>query len=274
MDTLVNVHDRSLPHAATEGQPAPPAIEIRNISKTFNAIKALDKISLDIYPNEIFALLGANGSGKTTLLRIMSTLVAPDPPLNGVRPSCKILGFNLFRQQDKIRRITGYVPQRDALYENLSALDNVKIFSLPYRINPKIRRARIKELLEQVQLYDRKNALAKTLSGGMAKRLSIICSLVHSPAVLFLDEVTVGLDTDLRRQIWGMLSELKKRCTIVLTTHYIPDAETYCDRVALIHNGHILACGKPAELVREYPPAANLEEATLLCQNESLKSAA
>jgi ABC-2 type transport system ATP-binding protein len=160
----------------------------------------------------------------------------------------------------------GYVPQRDALYENPSAIDNINLFSIPYDVEKKTRQARIKNLLGLVKLYDRKDALVKTFSGGMLKRLSIVCALVHNPAVLFLDEVTVGLDTELRREIWGLLAELKQNCTIVLTTHYIPDAETYCDRVALIYNGHILNCGKPSELIQKYPPATNLEEVTVLSQ--------
>jgi ABC-2 type transport system ATP-binding protein len=243
------------------------AIEIKNISKTFKNIKALDNVSLNIYRNEICALLGPNGSGKTTLLRIISTLIPADPPdsrHNG--RTCRIMGFDLFGKQDRIRRIMGYVPQRDALYENLSALDNIKLFSTPYDVEKKTRQTRIKHLLELVKLYDRKDALVKTYSGGMLKRLSIVCALVHNPSVLFLDEVTVGLDTELRREIWSLLGELKKTCTIVLTTHYIPDAETYCDRVALIYNGHILNYGKPSELVQMYPPATNLEEVTLLSQ--------
>jgi len=243
------------------------AIEIKNISKTFKNIKALDNVSLDIHQNEIFALLGSNGSGKTTLLRIISTLLPADPP-DSKKPdrACRIMGLDLFTQQDRIRHIMGYVPQRDALYENLSAIDNINLFSIPYDVEKKTRQARIKELLGLVRLYDRKDALVKTFSGGMLKRLSIVCALVHNPAVLFLDEVTVGLDTELRREIWGLLAELKNNCTIVLTTHYIPDAETYCDRVALIYNGHILNCGKPSELIQMYPPATNLEEVTVLSQ--------
>ncbi len=241
------------------------AIQIKNISKTFKTLKALDNVSLDIYKNEIFALLGSNGSGKTTLLRILSTLIPADPLESKSRPrSCKIGGYDLFTQQDLVRTITGYVPQKDALYENLSAMDNILLFSAPYNIDRELKKTRIKELLQVVRLYDRKDYLSKTFSGGMLKRLSIVCALVHKPSVIFLDEVTVGLDTDLRHEIWELLKELKKESTIVLTTHYIPDAETYCDRVALIRNGHILDCGNPAELVKKYAPARNLEEVTLL----------
>jgi ABC-2 type transport system ATP-binding protein len=243
------------------------AIELKNISKTFKTVKALDNISLDIHRNEITALLGPNGSGKTTLLRIISTLIPADHPgsHNNGRV-CRINGYDLFSEQDKVRRIMGYVPQRDALYENLSAMDNLRLFSVPYNLERKYRQKRMIELLKLVKLYNRRDSLVKTFSGGMIKRLSIICALVHNPSVLFLDEVTVGLDTELRREIWDLLAELKKNCTIVLTTHYIPDAETYCDKVALIYYGHILNYGKPKELVQMYPPATNLEEVTLLSQ--------
>lgn len=244
------------------------AIEIENISKTYNNVKALDNVSLNIYRNEIFGLLGPNGSGKTTLLRIMSTLIPPDSPDSTDRHNrkCRIMGYNLFNEEDKIRRIMGYVPQRDALYDSLSALDNIILFSTPYDIDKQTSQKRITELLKLVKLYERRHALVKTFSGGMIKRLSIICALVHNPSVLFLDEVTVGLDTQLRLEIWDLLRELKQYSTIVLTTHYVPDAENHCDRVALIYEGHILDCGEPKELVNKYPTASSLEEVTLICQ--------
>lgn len=256
-----------------EGRSDDIAIDIRNVSKTFGTFKALDGISLSIHRNEIFGLLGPNGSGKTTLLRILSTLVPADQPMrsNGMdgHRSCEILGFDLFRQQDEIRKIMGYVPQHDALYGDLSAMDNLIFFSEPYPIDRVERKTRIDELLKRVALGHRRYDLAKNFSGGMLKRLSIICSLVHKPKLLFLDEITVGLDTPLRREIWDLISELKKESTIVVTTHYIPDAQNYCDRVAMILDGHILDCGRPAEIIAKYPPATDLEEVTLICQNKT-----
>lgn len=244
------------------------AIEIENISKTFKKTKALDSISLSIYQNEVFGLLGPNGSGKTTLLRILCTLVPPDPAASSDKGTrkCRIMGHDLFKEQESVRQIMGYVPQRDALYGDLSALDNLILFSTPYDIGKRVRQERIEELLKLVELYDRRHELAKTFSGGMLKRLSIVCALVHKPVVLFLDEITVGLDTPLRREIWDLLQELKRDSTVVITTHYIPDAENYCDRVALVFEGHVLDCGRPAELVQKYAPASSLEEVTLICQ--------
>jgi ABC-2 type transport system ATP-binding protein len=245
------------------------AIEIKNISKTFGKTRALDGVSLDIRPNEIFGLLGPNGAGKTTLLRILSTLVPADHSNHselGHRRG-RILGFDLFKERDRIREILGYVPQRDALYGDLSALDNLIFFSQPYAMDKKVRQERMEYLLNRVGLYHRRQDLIKNFSGGMMKRLSILCALVHRPKVLFLDEITVGLDTQLRHEIWGLIKELKCESTILVTTHYIPDAQNNCDRVALIYEGHILDCGRPEEIIARFPPATNLEEVVLICQN-------
>lgn len=245
------------------------AIEIKNISKTFGKTRALDGVSLNIRQNELFGLLGPNGAGKTTLIRILSTLVPADHS-NHADPSHRqgqILGFDLFKERDRIREILGYVPQRDALYGDLSALDNLIFFSQPYPMDKRDRQERIGYLLNRVGLYPRRHDLVKDFSGGMVKRLSIICALVHRPKVLFLDEVTVGLDTPLRHEIWNLIQEWKSESTILVTTHYIPDAQNNCDRVALIYEGRILDCGRPEEIIARFPPATNLEEVALICQN-------
>ncbi len=246
------------------------AIDVRNASKTFKNVKALDNVSLSIYYNEIFGLLGPNGSGKTTLLRILSTLMPPDrsPAGDNEGSRCSIMGHDLLREQEIIRQITGYVPQQNALYVDLSALDNLILFSTPYGLDKRVQRERIDELLKLVELYERRHELVKTFSGGMMKRLSIICALVHRPAVLFLDEVTVGLDTALRREIWALIQRIKESSTMVITTHYVPEAENYCDRVALMSQGRVLDCGNPKELVRKYPGASDLEEVMLICEKQ------
>ena len=205
--------------------PDKKAIEVENISKTFKNIQALDNISLSVKQNEVFGLLGPNGSGKTTLLHILCTVMSPDPinPNDGHNRKCEIMGYNVFREQDKIRRIIGYVPQQDPLYGDLSALDNLMFFSTPYELDKPEQKKRIDELLNMLGLYERRNDLVKTFSGGMLKRISIICALVHRPSVLFFDEVTVGLDTSLRHEVWQLIRELKKESAVVVTTHYIPD---------------------------------------------------
>ncbi len=247
------------------------AIVIRNLSKTFKNVKALDRINLDIHFNEIFGLLGPNGSGKTTLLRILATLMSPDRHSNSLTSStndyvCRINGLELLKNQEDIRKISGYVPQQMALYIDLSAIDNLILFSTPYGFDKSSQMNRINELLKLVGLYERRHELVKTFSGGMQRRLSIVCALVHKPSILFLDEVTVGLDTSLRHEIWHIIEQLKKYSTIVITTHYIPEAEQYCSRVALMSTGKILDIGSPDKLIKKYPTASNLEEVMLMCE--------
>jgi ABC-2 type transport system ATP-binding protein len=241
-------------------------IEVNKMSKRFKKIVALDHISLHIFHNEIFGLIGPNGSGKTTLLRILCTLIKPDQrsPGSSKNSICKIVGHDLLTAQSEIRKKIGYVPQQDALYNDLSALDNLIYFSTPYCPDKIVQRKRIIELLDLLKLHDRRHDLVKTYSGGMKKRLSIACALVHHPEILFLDEITVGLDTSLRHEIWALLEEQKKTSTIVITTHYIPEAEKHCDRVALMLNGRILQFGAPGDLVSRHKPAANLEEVMLI----------
>jgi len=246
------------------------AIEINNLTKFFKKNKALNALSLQVYNNEIFGLLGPNGSGKTTLLRILSTIMAPDQSFADAKnnQSCIISGLDLFQDQAAIRKIIGYVPQQDALYADLSAIDNLILFSTPYCFDKKEQKNRITELLHLVQLYERRHDLVRTFSGGMKKRLSIACALVHKPEVILLDEITVGLDTSLRREIWALIKEQKKSSSIVITTHYIPDAEQYCDRVALMLNGNILDCGSPQQLIENNYPASNLEEVMMIYEQK------
>ncbi|MDY6834642.1 MAG: ABC transporter ATP-binding protein [Chloroflexota bacterium] len=246
-------------------------IVVQNLSKTYGRVRALDRISLNIESDEVFGLLGPNGSGKTTLLRILATVIPPNR--RGVRSVnndvvCRIAGYDLYKGRKKVRRAIGYVPQRDALYDDLSALDNLMFFSAPYGV--KGNKERALELLSMVGLYERRNSLVKTFSGGMLKRLSIICSLVHEPPVIFLDEPTVGLDAQTRREIWSLVGGLKHGRTIVTTTHYTPEAEENCDRVALIFRGHLLDIGTPAEVISRYPPAVDLEGAMSIAQQQSL----
>jgi ABC-2 type transport system ATP-binding protein len=238
----------------------PWAVDIASMSKHFRKAAALKGISLQVRPREIFGLLGPNGSGKTTLLRILCTLMLPDAGSG----RCRVAGHDLLGEQGALRRKIGYVPQQDALYTDLSARDNLLLFSTPYFSGRNPQEKRVDELLHQVRLYERRHDLVKTFSGGMKKRLSIACALAHNPEVLFLDEVTVGLDTSLRHEIWGLLREQKQHSSIVVTTHYIPEAEQYCDRVALMLQGSILDVGRPGELIEKNRPAANLEEVMLV----------
>jgi ABC-2 type transport system ATP-binding protein len=245
-------------------------IQVSNISKTFGRVKALDKVSLTVYRNEIFGLLGPNGSGKTTLLRILATLIHPDSrsPKGGHKVNCSIAGHDIFSEGDKIRRVIGYVPQRDSLYSDLSAQDNLIFFSTPYALKEK--RKHVVQLLQMAGLYDRRNSLVSTFSGGMMKRLSVMCALVHEPSVIIFDEATVGLDQEIRREIWNLIKELKQGRAVIVTTHYIDEAEAHCDRVALLFDGKVLDVGTPAELLAKYPPARSLEEAVGIIQRQHI----
>lgn len=236
-------------------------IQVCNISKTFGRVRALDSVFLTVYRNEILGLLGPNGSGKTTLLRILATLVTPDSHSTHItdRVSCTIAGHDIFTEGPKVRHAIGYVPQQDSLYTDLSAQDNLIFFTTPHALRHNHKR--VAELLQMAGLYDRRNALVSTLSGGMAKRLSVMCALAHEPPVMIFDEATVGLDAETRRDIWNLMEKLKQGRAIIATTHYIIEAEEYCDRVALIFEGKVLDVGSPAHLVAKYPPARNLDEA-------------
>ena len=242
------------------------AIQIKNLSKTFGHVKALNGISLTINKNEVLGLLGPNGSGKTTLMRILATLTKPDSPKHKGAPytSCKVLEYDLLKERDKIKEIIGYVPQQDALYADLSAEDNVIFFSAPYASNGKKKNA--EELLKKVNLLHRKKDIVKTFSGGMVKRLSITCSLAHNPSIILLDEATVGLDAQTRQDVWDIINDLKRESTVIVTTHYTPEAEQNCDRVAWIFQGEVLDLGSPAELIRKHPKAKNLDEAMSFSQ--------
>jgi ABC-2 type transport system ATP-binding protein len=241
-------------------------IQVCNISKTFGRVRALDSVSLTVHRNEILGLLGPNGSGKTTLLRILATLVTPDSPSTHItdRISCRIAGHDIFSEGAKVRYAIGYVPQQDSLYTDLSVQDNLIFFSTPHVFGH--RQKRVAELLQMAGLYDRRDALVSTLSGGMVKRLSVMCALAHEPSIMILDEATVGLDAETRRDIWNLMVKLKEGRAIITTTHYIIEAEKYCDRVALLFEGKVLDVSSPADLVAKYPPARNLDEAVLIAQ--------
>lgn len=274
MPALLYVEDRHIWLVAIEcNQMAERAcatdvlVDVRNVSKTFGQVKALNAVSLTIGANEIFGLLGPNGSGKTTMLRILATLLPPDS--RSIRSSaekviCRVAGHDLFTRSDEVRRTIGYVPQRDCLYGDLSAQDNLIFFSTAYDLADKSQR--IGQLLRMAGLYERRNTLVSTFSGGMMKRLSIMCALAHEPPVLLLDEATVGLDAETRRGIWKILEELKTGRAIVVATHYINEAEEHCDRVALLIDGKVVDVGAPTELIGRYPPARNLEEAAAMIQ--------
>jgi ABC-2 type transport system ATP-binding protein len=219
------------------------AIKIRNLTKIFNKkVRAVDNISFDVLEGEIFGLLGSNGSGKSTTLRMLATVLEPT--------SGRIDFQNADHNRNKIRNIIGYIPQQDLLYEDLSVTDNLKLFSRSYNLSDKQRMQKIEDLLDKLELVKYRRYFAGDLSGGYKKRLSIAIALLHDPKIIIADEITIGLDPDLRGKIWDLLFELKKESSIIFTTHYLEEAEKLCDHIALMDLGKILVRGKPREIIK------------------------
>ena len=221
----------------------PIVIEAKNLEKRFGAIEAVRGIDLEVRKGEIFGFLGPNGAGKSTTINILCTLLKP------TSGTASVAGFDVARQPNEVRSRLGLVFQDPSLDIQLTARENLEFHAFLYRVPKAERAARINAVLEMVQLTDRAESLVMTYSGGMKRRLEIARGMLHTPEVLFLDEPTIGLDTQTRRHIWGYLNELPERngVTIFMTTHYMEEAE-YCDRIAIIDHGKIQAIGTPEEL--------------------------
>lgn len=219
-------------------------VSVNNLKKNFPpAIEAVKNISFKVYQNEIFGLLGSNGSGKSTTLRMIATVLAPT--------SGKIEIARADSDHRKIRNIIGYIPQQDLLYDDLSVYDNIKLFSFSYDFSDKERKYAIDSTLERLELLDYKKRSVGNLSGGYKKRLSIAIALMHRPKIIIADEITIGLDPDLRKKIWDLLTELKKESSIIFTTHYLEEAQKLCDRIALMNLGEIVAYGSPEKIMND-----------------------
>lgn len=213
-----------------------------NLGKQYQDLVALDGLSLQIPPGEIFGLLGPNGAGKTTTIKILTTLARPS------RGTARIQDFDVVRQPLAVKKLIGVCPQEINLDRELTAYENLWIYGRLHRM-PDLA-ARIAELLKFGNLEDRAHSLVREFSGGMQRRLLILRALVSRPRVLFLDEPTVGLDPQVRRQLWNLIQELKlSGITIILTTHYIEEAEMLCDRVGVLNRGRLIALDTPAALV-------------------------
>lgn len=215
-----------------------PTIETIELSKSFGQRTVVDKLNLKVYPGELYALLGDNGAGKTTSIGMLTTLLKPSSG------SFKVFGFDGVRQPEKVKGCFGIVSQDVAIYNELTAYENLKFIADLHGIASDIAKTRILELLKRADLLDRMNDRAGEFSGGMQRKLTIAGALLHAPKVLFMDEPTVGLDPASRRQIWTSLKELKAQgVTILLTTHYLEEAELLADRIGIIRQGSIVAEG-------------------------------
>jgi ABC-2 type transport system ATP-binding protein len=222
----------------------PHAIHIRNLTRRFDDLVAVDSVSIDIRPGEIFGLLGPNGAGKTTIISMLATMLLP------TSGSATVNGFDIEKDPDNVRRSLGIVFQDQSLDDELTAWENMDFHGRLYRVPPETRNQRIAELLALVELEGRKDDIVKTFSGGMRRRLEIARGLLHHPAVFFLDEPTLGLDPQTRNHLWTYIAALAKDkgITIILTTHYMEEADRLCDRVAIIDRGTIIAMDTPKNL--------------------------
>lgn len=219
-------------------------IQINGLTKNFNGLTAVDDVSLEVKEGEVFGLLGPNGAGKTTLISMLVTLLKPSAG------SATVNGFDIIKDPDKVRKSIGIVFQDQSLDDRLTGRENLELHAMLYGIKKKERKRRIDEVMELVELKDRAKDQVRTYSGGMRRRLEIARGLIHYPRVLFLDEPTLGLDPQTRKHIWEYIQQLVKRerITVVLTTHYMEEADLLCDRIAIIDYGKIIKMDTPDAL--------------------------
>jgi ABC-2 type transport system ATP-binding protein len=219
-------------------------IEIKNLTKTFGKIQAVRGIDLNIEKGEIFGLLGPNGAGKTTTIGMLCTIVRP------TSGSARLAGFDIVKNPAEVRRQVGIVFQDPTLDTVLTGHENLELHARLYGVPAAQREKRIMEMLELVDLKERRNDITRTYSGGMRRRLELARGLLHKPAVLFLDEPTLGLDPQTRARTWDYIKKMaqKEQTTVVLTTHYMEEAQLVCDRVGIIDHGQIMALDAPDNL--------------------------
>jgi len=230
-------------------------VEVQNLTKRFGDFTAVDALSFAVEHGEIFGLLGPNGAGKSTLIRMLTTLV---PPSSG---SARVNGFDVAREPNGVRQSIGVIPQAMTSDLELSAIENLSIFAKLYGLPREQRKRAIRQLLEEVDLTQWADKPVKMFSGGMRRRLEIARGLVHEPKIFFLDEPTTGLDPVSRVNVWNMLARLKRErdLTILVTTHYMDEADKLCDRVAIIDHGKLAALDSPLKLKASIPGKNILE---------------
>ncbi len=222
------------------------AVIVRNLTRTFGDFTAVDHISLEVARGEIFGFLGPNGAGKSTTIKMLCGLLMP------TGGSGTVGGYDIITQSEEIKQNIGYMSQKFSLYDDLTVEENINFFSGIYTV-PETKKGTRKEwALEMAGLSDKRGALTKTLPGGYKQRLALGCAILHEPPILFLDEPTSGVDPISRRNFWNMIYEMARAgTTVFVTTHYMDEAD-YCDRLALIFRGKIIAEGAPNELRKNY----------------------
>jgi ABC-2 type transport system ATP-binding protein len=220
------------------------AIRVEDLTKRFNGLVAVDRVSFSVPEGELFGLLGPNGAGKTTTINMLCTLLKP------TSGRAEVAGFDVARSRDSVRKSIGIVFQEPALDSKLTGRENLEFHAMMYGIEKAERRRRIDEVLNLVELADRGSTLVEAYSGGMKRRLEIARGLIQRPKVLFLDEPTLGLDAQTRRLIWDYVKKLNEesRVTIILTTHYMEEADYLCERIAIMDHGKFVALDGPSRL--------------------------
>lgn len=243
----------------------PPAIEVSHLVRQFNGLTAVNDLSFQVQPGELFGFLGPNGAGKTTTINILCTLLRP------TSGQARLAGFDCLTQPRQVRENIGIIFQDPSLDERLTAWENLEFHGMIYHMPKRLRRGRMEEVLEWVELWDRRHSVVKTFSGGMKRRLEVARGLMHQPKVLFLDEPTIGLDPQTRHRMWGTIERLRAehRTTLFLTTHSMEEASR-CDRVAILDRGRLLALEVPQRLVAQHG-AKNLEEVFLTLTGRGLR---
>ncbi|MBI1376771.1 MAG: ATP-binding cassette domain-containing protein [Frankiales bacterium] len=239
---------------STTSVATPPALSLRGVVKTFDGLRAVDSLDLDLPAGTCLGLLGPNGAGKSTTMRMLTGQAVPD------EGEIRVLGFEIPRQSKQARARMGVVPQRENLDEDLTVAQNLAVWATLLRVPRPRRREAVDAALHRAQLVERAGSRVSTLSGGMRRRLLIARALVHDPALVLLDEPTVGLDPQVRGDIWTLIDALRASgVSVLMSTHYIEEAERLCDDVAVMSHGSVVARGAPATLVSGHAGVEALE---------------
>jgi ABC-2 type transport system ATP-binding protein len=219
-------------------------LEVHDLVKCFGDLTAVNSVNFAVNAGEVFGLLGPNGAGKSTIIKILTTLL---PPTSG---SASVVGFDVIQQPMAVRRRIGYVPQALSADGNLTGYENLLVFAKLYDLPRDQRTSKARQALSFMGLREAADKLVRTYSGGMIRRLEVAQALLHQPQVLFLDEPTIGLDPVARKAVWEHLGQLRAESgmTVFLTTHYMEEADSLCDHVAIMHLGKVMAMGSPTEL--------------------------
>jgi ABC-2 type transport system ATP-binding protein len=232
-----------------EGQTLPPeesAVTVKGLTRVFGDFRAVDNIDLAVAKGKVFGFLGPNGAGKSTTIRMLCGLLMPSAGTGTVG------GFDIMKQSEEIKKHIGYMSQRFSLYDDLTIEENIDFFSGIYGVANDKRKERKEWVLDMAGIREKRKSITRTMASGFKQRLALGCAVIHEPPIIFLDEPTSGVDPISRRRFWNLIYEMSSRgTTVFVTTHYLDEAE-YCDRLALIYRGKIIAEGRPDAMKKEH----------------------